>query len=69
MILSQANYCKETMNLNTFSGFTFGYKKVEFSNKEQFLDFWKQVESLLILGPNTQGIALLECGFSPLEKV
>lgn len=40
-------------NLKTCSGFTFGYRNGEFSDEEQLLDFWKQLESLLILGPNT----------------
>lgn len=68
MILSEAKYCKETiwrlvlvLNLDT--------EKENSVMKEQLLDFWKQVESLLIFSPNTWGIILLAHGFSPLEKV
>lgn len=52
MILSEANYCKETMYLKT-SGLHLGTEKDSSVMKEQLLDFWKQVESLLIFGPNT----------------
>lgn len=53
MILSEANYCKETMYLKTSSGLHLGTEKDSSVMKEQLLDFWKQVESLLNFGPNT----------------